>query len=116
MNAIRMVLALFVGVLVLESCKKGENDPFLSLRSRDNRISGEWELAEYESESTTTVTDGGTTVTTTSSSSFDGSVWTNTQGGNTTSYSYKRSLTINKDGTYMMTETQDGNVSESDGR
>lgn len=116
MNTIRLVLALFVGVLVLESCKKGENDPFLSLRSRDNRISGEWELAEYESESTSTMNDGNTSVTTTSSASFDGSVWTKTQGGNTSTYSYSRSLTINKDGTYVMKETEDGEVSESDGR
>lgn len=29
---------------ILPSCKKGENDPFLSLRSRKARITGEWNL------------------------------------------------------------------------
>ncbi|MGM0477974.1 MAG: hypothetical protein ACQERC_02040 [Bacteroidota bacterium] len=116
LNAIRLVLALFVGVLVLESCKKGENDPFLSLRSRDNRITGEWELTKYDSESTTTVSDGSNTVTTTTTTTFEDDIWTTMQDGNTSSISYSRTLTMKKDGTYTMKETEDGEVSESGGR
>lgn len=37
-------LAMLLFVFVLESCKKGEDDPFLSLRSRKSRVAGEWKL------------------------------------------------------------------------
>lgn len=38
-----IVLIMFCSA-ILFSCKKGENDPFLSLRSRKARIVGEWKL------------------------------------------------------------------------
>lgn len=37
-------LAMLLFVFVFESCKKGEDDPFLSLRSRKSRVAGEWQL------------------------------------------------------------------------
>jgi hypothetical protein len=43
-------LFLLTAVITLQGCKKGENDPFLSLRSRDARITGEWELIKMEKE------------------------------------------------------------------
>jgi hypothetical protein len=40
------LLLLFVILIstILPSCKKGENDPFLTLRARKARITGEWRL------------------------------------------------------------------------
>lgn len=35
-------------ISVLPSCKKGENDPFLSLRTRKARICGEWKVTNEE--------------------------------------------------------------------
>lgn len=35
-------------MLATPSCKKGENDPFMSLSSRKARVSGEWMLSGYE--------------------------------------------------------------------
>lgn len=37
-------LLLSAGFSLIWSCQKGENDPFLSLRSRKARLSGEWAL------------------------------------------------------------------------
>jgi hypothetical protein len=34
---------------LLMGCKKGENDPFLSLKSRKARIAGQWEMINWES-------------------------------------------------------------------
>ncbi|SFT67587.1 hypothetical protein SAMN05216474_1718 [Lishizhenia tianjinensis] len=34
----------FITSLTFTSCKKGENDPAISLKSRDARITGEWKL------------------------------------------------------------------------
>ncbi|SFT66364.1 hypothetical protein SAMN05216474_1633 [Lishizhenia tianjinensis] len=43
-----LVLLALIGASVV-ACKKGEDDPFLSLRTRDARISGEWKLESYSS-------------------------------------------------------------------
>ena len=46
MKISRIIHCIFLVFLTLSfnSCKKGENDPFLSLKSRDSRITGTWEL------------------------------------------------------------------------
>lgn len=38
------LLVVLAAAFVLPSCKKGENDPFLSLHSRKARVVGEWTL------------------------------------------------------------------------
>ena len=43
-NILFIALSLVVGSTVLTGCKKGENDPFLSLKSRDARITELWKL------------------------------------------------------------------------
>lgn len=50
------------------SCKKGDGDPFLSLKSRKARVAGEWKATKMEDKSNTTSssTSGGTTTTTSS--------------------------------------------------
>lgn len=42
-----VILLLFVSS-IFSSCKKGEEDPFLSFRSRDARIVGSWQLKNSE--------------------------------------------------------------------
>ena len=42
-----LLLVLIVG-LSLPACKVGEDDPFLSLRSRDARLKANWKLADME--------------------------------------------------------------------
>ncbi|MBK7129574.1 MAG: hypothetical protein IPM74_06280 [Crocinitomicaceae bacterium] len=107
----KTIVMLAAGALLLAtpSCKKGENDPFLSLSSRKARISGEWTVSGYESSYenhdgsdvwTGTETFNGTTITGT---------WSQTVGGVTTSGNDSETRTvslydviINKDGTYEM--------------
>ncbi len=39
------ILFLFIGlIIIMSSCKKGENDPFLSMQTRKAKITGEWKL------------------------------------------------------------------------
>ncbi len=57
-----LVAAMLFSIPFINGCKKGEDDPFLSLRSRDSRITGTWKLDSYES------VDKGTTVTKTTNS------------------------------------------------
>jgi hypothetical protein len=37
-----IIISVFAFIMAFSSCKKGEDDPFLSFRSRDSRITGEW--------------------------------------------------------------------------
>lgn len=125
MKKITNVLAvLSIGVLLapaLESCKKGDEDPGLSLRSRKGRVAGEWKVSSYEE--TTSYTENSSRFigpSTTSSSSngtvkvsFDGEKFTteniinSSTGGNSIvknvatgefKYSFK------KDGTFTITQ------------
>jgi hypothetical protein len=46
----KTILVLFLGLfftLPFQSCKKGEDDPALSFRSRKARVVGEWTLKEF---------------------------------------------------------------------
>lgn len=51
-------IALVAGTSTFTSCKKGENDPFLSLRSRKARLTGEWTLKEGVETHTNTSSSG----------------------------------------------------------
>jgi hypothetical protein len=72
------VMAL-VAVTTFTGCKKGEEDPFISLRSRTSRITGEWLVNSFEttenstnSSSTNNVTSTGST---TQTHKYDGTTY-----------------------------------------
>ncbi len=69
------VLAILVVASSITACKKGEDDPFLSLRSRDARLIGEWKLTAVAGKTTATgsetVTNSAGTLTTTENLSVD---------------------------------------------
>lgn len=88
------------GLTAVTGCKKGENDPFLSLKSRKARISGEWKLSEGTV--TESQTSGGTT--NTDVTTYSGT--TVSSGGSTSTYS--ETLTIDKDGTFEVNIVEDG--------
>ncbi len=100
--SISFALIAIAGLTALTGCKKGQNDPFLSLKSRKARISGEWVLSSGTV--TDTYTTGGTTDT--EISTYTGS--SITTNGSTVSYTEK--LTIEKDGTFESSIVQDGNT------
>ena len=108
-------LLLLMGVTTLQSCKKGANDPFLSLKSRDSRITGTWVLKSMDYSQTQSATSNSVTVTDVTTQSYDGSLLTEVQNGNTYAASYTSEMVINKDGTYTTMSTLDGDKSEDDG-
>jgi hypothetical protein len=131
----KVMIALAVAALVaptLESCKKGENDPGLSLRSRKGRVAGEWKVTSWEEKNSSTsnytntqttspalTSDGTSTSGNTSNSTitFDGSNfkhvenWTNTSnnitvsGDTTYTGTGEIKFTFEKDGTFSMSFT-----------
>ena len=111
-------------VMLLYSCKKGDEDPFISFRSRDNRIIGTWELYKMDAnsysksvyyfdnhsninEETCTYSFKNNAIV---SSCIDEDGETETS---TTSYS--QSITINKDGTFVEKVSDDDGSYEYNG-
>lgn len=109
----------FALTLIFQGCKKGEDDPFISLRSRKGRLKGDWVLKTSQENYSSTTTFSGSTFTFTSTTDVAGgtmtvnSFYNNDQS--TESYDYSMELSIRKDGQYRLTTTKDGDaISESD--
>jgi|TARA_R110000737_G_scaffold21067_1_gene39440 hypothetical protein len=98
--SISLAIIAIVGITTISGCKKGENDPFLSLKSRKARITGEWKL----SSGTITETGSNGGLTSTDVTLYTGS--TVSSDGNTSTYS--EILTIEKDGTFELAIVEDG--------
>jgi len=97
-------------VLLLTECKKGEDDPSVSLRTRTSRLSGEWRLLSGKA----SITAQGYN----ESYTFDGAG----MKVNVTSYypvvytgKYMLGLKVYKDGTFFMNENFAGLVLEAEG-
>lgn len=103
---------LFLFVLIFSACKKGENDPFLSLKSRDARLKGTWVLKE----STHTEQNSNNLTSSTYSETYNGSLMTVVETGYPTfSVSYSSEITIDKDGSYSRTNFVDGDTYTNEG-
>lgn len=115
------IASLIALSVVTSSCKKGDGDAFLSLRSRKARVTGEWKAIKFEeknSESTTSVSGGNTTTTSsTGEIKLDGDKFTvvmteTDENGDVTNInsSGTGTLTIKfeKDGTFSNTRSFNG--------
>jgi hypothetical protein len=107
----KLILLLFV-ILTLTACRKGEQDPAISLLSRKARLSGKW----YMSSGTTSIKGGNVAY----SYVLDGSgfkEYVTPSGGTPVIYvgKYTLKLTINKDGTFWAQEATAGAVMEITG-
>jgi len=107
----KSILMIAAGALLLAtpSCKKGENDPFMSLSSRKARISGEWNVTGYSADWLSVDGSDSWSGTETFNGSTITGTYSNTVGGTTTSGNDPDTRTvslydviINKDGTYEM--------------
>jgi hypothetical protein len=117
----KAVLAILVVASSITACKKGEDDPGLSLKSRKGRLSQEWSVTEYVSEATSVSTSNGASISTTTTVTKDtytgtsasreetqtttgggiSSTSTDKYSGSVTSFTY----TIDKEGTWTATRT-----------
>ncbi len=93
------VAALVLASFGFEGCKKGENDPFLSLSSRKARVAGEWNVTAGEG------SDANSSPASTTTWTYDGATYKQTSGSTTTSTDLVVSYTFEKDGTYKTVST-----------
>lgn len=96
------ILALLAIAAIAPSCKKGEEDPGLSLRSRKSRIAGEWSVTSFD------ITGTNTTV-------YVPTVGTTGVTGYTDTYTYteKYADAGTYSGTWTTTSTQTGSTNGS---
>ena len=102
----KKILIAVMALATLAGCKKGENDPGISFRSRDARIVGEWKLSSYEySDETTTTIQSTTTVSSTKTTFSNGSYTTvkNPSSGGSDDSKYEYTLNIEKGGKATLT-------------
>lgn len=113
MKSFFKILTVVIGVSVITTgCKKGENDPFLSLKSRTSRLCQEWKLsaADY------TESYVSSSVSTSQHYTYDGTnmteVSTYTVGSSSTSntdvYPFSIEYEFTKEGTFDQITTTDG--------
>jgi len=100
------ILVLFVLSLtsIVGCSKKGEDDPFLSFKSRDARLAGEWALTSVDASTKSTSVYKGTTTETSSETTYSGKEQTTTRSkGDPITTKYTLSLVIEKNGTITYT-------------
>lgn len=100
---VSFLLAGFTAGMI--GCKKGENDPFISLKTRKGRLVGEWKLEEGENTKVSSVTGLGATTTVTKYNGSNKTVTVNGVSSPPTTYS--ESITIEKDGTFEIETIED---------
>jgi hypothetical protein len=108
MRNLKFAAIAIIAVVTLGACKKGENDPFLSLKSRNARITGVWNLTEGSSSITSVQTFNGTTYTDIQSTTTTATSQTQTDNGSSITIPYTQTMEIMKDGTYVRTVVAGG--------
>jgi hypothetical protein len=101
-TTVYIVLVVMAGIFMF-GCKKGANDPFLSLQSRTARITGVWDLTSADFQKI--YNDGGNTET--YHFSFDGTQMSRTLDGDGDTFDYSEKITINKDGTFTFEKEEE---------
>jgi hypothetical protein len=102
MKKVKIALLMIVmAVIVLPSCKKGKDDPFISFKFRDARVTAKWKLTKIEG--TDVFPSGSTSVTVTTT--YDGTIYTQTasSGGSATATGTYE-MTIDKQGVITWAE------------
>lgn len=100
------ILLVCITCTMFSSCKKGENDPAISFRSRKARIVGDWKLDK----GTSNYTSGSFKATTT----FNGNSGTEVTNSITRNFTYIYELNFRKDGTFSLhnSQTYEGDTPE----
>jgi hypothetical protein len=114
----KLLLVLLVAIIAIptfQSCKKGENDPFISLKSRKARLVGEWTLKDGSM--TFTYSDGSYDTYTLNGSSITHTEFDPNANPTTTTETnpFTEKVTFRKDGSFQLEYTQNGILSTQKG-
>ena len=107
-KSILMLSVLGIAAIAFNGCKKGEKDPFITLKSRDGRLSQTWKLSSIEGSEVRTTVSGTNTSVQTTTTTYNGSAYTETTV--TTTGTASNTSTTTGTGTYEMTIDKHGKV------
>jgi hypothetical protein len=97
---------LLLTVISFTSCKKGENDPFLSFKSRTARLKGDWTLGLKNATISNATNDGTTLTTVTVNGNYNGTeenVVTVSDSTVTSVFRYTFNINFDENGSYSYT-------------
>jgi len=97
-----MAVLMLSSVVTLNSCKKGADDPAISLRSRTARLTGKWTISAG-TENSVSVNGGNTS---TSTTTINSTTITQVSNNTTTTGTIAYTVEFVKDGTYTMTRNE----------
>lgn len=107
MKGRRFFILIFLFIHVITACRKGADDPLVSLASRKARFTGDWVLKE----GTLVCTNAGVTTTFT----YTDSRKIKTDGPSTSTTDYSQNVNIYKDGSYKIEINDDGKSETEEG-
>jgi len=102
-----ILILVILAIPMFNSCKKGADDPFISLRSRSGRLKGIWNLTS----GTETYTSGSSTYTET----YTESMVTVSYSGASQTYTHTESIEFDKANAFKSTVMHDGSITTCDG-
>lgn len=121
----KLFLSVLVFLLIFSECKKGPDDPLISLRSRKARVVGDWKLSSGKQvSSSSNVSSGGVNIhTSNETTTYDGSTYTTesdmTSGStsihDTETGPFTLKVSFKKDGSFEMEQMEDGEISSFKG-
>jgi hypothetical protein len=112
---IKPLIILLLSML-MTACQKGANDPFISFKSRDSRIRGNWTITNLSYSASNTTNISGTSMTETTTMSYNnGMLAVIDPHGDVTMFPFSIDLTIEKNGTCTQTITEDGTKTRTEG-
>ena len=113
-KTIYLLSGIILSAIVFNGCKKGDEDPFLSLKSRKARLEGDWKLNSGTETyvQPATLTNTSTTYTNSTAATTGSSFGFNVSQ----TVAYTLEIKIDKNGTYTKTENNDGDVTTEQGR
>ena len=100
-------MVIIIAAPVITSCKKGEEDPFLSLKSRKARLVGEWKLVS----GTQAYTSNGVDVRVT----YSGSIASFVADFGVGSYPYVETMTFGKNNEFKKETIDNGKIRQYEG-
>lgn len=120
----KLLLCSAVILFLFSECKKGPDDPFISLRTRKARVVGDWKLSSGSRTDERTYNNGTSTIQNdNSSTTYDGNNYTyvlsqlfgSSPYQQTESGTFTMKMRFKKDGSFEIEQTKDGDVTTTKG-
>ena len=109
------ILFSLILLLIVGGCRRGEDDPRISLRSRDGRLTGTWELESATGSIVEVSNDTGVPVTMSSTITYSGGQWRQSGNGFSVSYNYTERLSLEEDQSYLVVASRDNTEDRLEG-